>query len=100
MQLESFSHAVARLAERGFSHTLVAANGRVRDVATGEFHDPGHLTIDEIVRFEGESDPDEQAVLFALRTARGEPLGTYSTVFGPTMPPEDVSIVRRLGAKR
>ncbi len=66
---------------------------------TGEFFDPETLTIDEIVRFEGESDPDEQAVLFALLSPQGRPLGTYSAVFGPSMPPEDGDVVRRLGAK-
>ena len=100
MQTESFSDAIHRLSQRGFTHGLRAEDGRVRDLVTGEFFDPETLTIDEIVRFEGESDPDEQAVLFALRSPQGRPLGTYSAVFGPSMPPEDGDVVRRLGAKR
>ncbi len=99
MQLESLSASIQRLNDRGFTHSLRAEEGRIHDLATGEFYDPEILTIDEVVRFEGESDPDEQAVLFALRSPQGAALGTYSAVFGPSMPPEDGEVVRRLGAK-
>jgi hypothetical protein len=100
MRTESLSDALERLGDRGFTHALRAEQGGLRDVATGESHDPAHLLIDEVVRFEGESDPDEQAVLFALRSPGGAPLGTLATVFGAAMPPEDGEVVRKLGGKR
>ena len=99
MELESLSAAIQRLSDRGFTHGLRAEDGRIRDLATGESYDPEILTIDEVVRFEGESDPDEQAVLFSLRSPQGAALGTYTVVFGPSIPPEDGEVVRRLGAK-
>jgi len=99
MQSETLSDAIRRLSDRGFTHDLRAEHGRLRDLATGESHDPEFLRIDEVVRFEGESDPDEQAVLFALGSPRGTPLGTYSAVFGAAMPPEDGEVVRKLGGK-
>ena len=99
MPVESLSDALKRFATSGFHHDFRVDHGKLRDLATGEAYDPEVLEIDETVRFEGESDPDEQAVLFALRSPRGSPLGTYSTVFGPAMPPDEVDVVRRLGAK-
>lgn len=99
MQTESLSDALQRLDRRGFTHGLRAEGGLLHDLVTRESFDPERLTIDEIVRFEGESDPDEQAVLFALRSPQGGALGTYSAVFGPSMPPEDGDVVRRLGAR-
>ena len=99
MEPERLSSAIQRLVGRGFVHGLRAEDGRIRDLATGESYDPEMLTIDEVVRFEGETDPDEQAVLFALRSPRGAPLGTYTAVFGPCVPPEDGEVVRRLGTK-
>ena len=99
MQTESFSGAIQRLDQGGFTHGLMAESGRLHDLVTGESFDPETLTIDEVVRFEGESDPDEQAILFALRSPQGDALGTYSAVFGPSMPPEDGDVVRRLGAR-
>ena len=99
MGTESLSQALRRLEALGFRHGLRAEGGRIHDLATGESFDPEILAVDEVVRFEGESDPDEQAVLFALRSPRGRALGTFSTVFGPGMPPEDAEVVRRLGTK-
>ena len=96
---ESLSQALLRLSARGFDRHLVAAGGRLRDVATGERYDPELLVIAEVVRFEGESDPDEQAVLFALQAPSGGALGTYTAVYGPAMPADDVRVVERLAAK-
>jgi len=97
---ESLSEALGRLYSRGFTHDLLADDGRLRDVTTGERHDPELLAIAEIVRFEGASDPDEQAILFALESPSGRPLGTYATAYGPATPREDVEVVRRIGVKR
>lgn len=99
MPPETLVDAIRRLTDRGFTHGLQAQWGRLRDLTTGQSYDPESLQIVEVVRFEGASDPDEQAVLFALRLPQGGPLGLYSAVFGPAMPPEDGDVVRRLGAK-
>jgi hypothetical protein len=96
---ESLRAALARLARSGFTQALVADGGRLRDTATGERYAAELLGIAEVVRFEGASDPDEQAILFALSSPAGRPLGTWATAYGPAMPSEDVEIVRRLGAK-
>ena len=95
---ESLSEALSRLAARGFTRDLRARDGRLCDV-TGDAYDPELLAIDEVVRFEGESDPDEQAMLFALRSQSGAALGTYVVVYGAQMPPEDAEVVHRLAAK-
>jgi hypothetical protein len=97
MALESLSSAMARLEARGFRRSLRARRGALRVVETDETVDPEDVRIDEIVRFEGETDPAEEVVLFALRGPDGAPLGTYSTMFGPATPPEDAKVVRRLG---
>ena len=98
-EIESLSAALRRLAAGGFARSLRAEDGKLRDVASGELYDPELLGIAEIVRFEGESDPDEQAALFALRSPAGRALGTFAVVFGPGTPPEDARVMRRLGEK-
>jgi hypothetical protein len=96
---ESLREALGRLSALGFTQGLRASDRMLRDVATGRVYEPEHLGIEEVVRFEGESDPDEQAALFALRAQSGRPLGTYVVVYGAAMPPEDVEVVQRLGQK-
>lgn len=97
MQLESLADAIERLGRRGYAHGLRAQDGRLLDLATGRFWEPELLAVDELVRFEGESDPDEQAVLFALRAPGGQPLGTLAAVFGAALPPDEGDVIRRLG---
>jgi hypothetical protein len=99
MQLESLSHAIERLGGRGFTHDLRVEEGWLLDTATGQRYDPELLGVDEVVRFEGDSDPDEQAVLFALRAPGGQPLGTLTSAFGAGLPPEEGEVIRRLGGK-
>lgn len=96
---ESLSHALDRLAAEGFVHGLRATDGRLRDLTTGDIHDPEYLGIAEVVRFEGDSDPDEQATLFALRSQSGSPIGTYVVVYGAAMPAVDAEVVHRLAKK-
>jgi hypothetical protein len=78
---------------------LCARHGRLQDLETGKTYEPELLQIEETLRFEGDSDPDEQAVLFALRSPVGDALGTYSVVYGPATPPDDANVVIRLGGK-
>ena len=100
MALESLAQAIARLEERGFRHSLRARCGELRVVDSGEDYAPEDLEIDEIVRFEGETDPAEEVALFALRGPDGAPLGTYASMYGPATPPEDAVVVRRLRRAR
>ena len=93
---ETLAAALERLGARGFEHSLRAQAGWLRVVGTGERHAPEALAIDEIVRFEGETDPAEEVVLFALRAADGSPLGTYAAMFGPATLPEDAAVIPRL----
>ncbi len=99
MEPESLSEALHRLSSRGFAASLYAHEGKLRDAATGVLYDPELLHVAEVVRFEGASDPDEQAILFALRSPTGAALGTYTSVYGPQTPAADGEVVRKLGAK-
>lgn len=99
MAQDSLALSVRELAERGFTHSFRAVSGRLKDLQTGRLYDPEQLRVAEIRRFEGASDPDEQAALFALETGDGDALGTYSVVFGPGTPAEDAAVLERLGPR-
>ena len=62
-------------------------------------HEPEAFEIDEVARFEGETNPDDQAILFALRCDAHGVKGTWSAAYGPAMPPDDAEMARRLGRK-
>jgi hypothetical protein len=99
MAQESLARSACDLAERGFSHSFRAISGRLKDLQTGQLYDPEQLRVAAILRFEGDSDPDEQAALLALETGEGRALGTYSVVYGPGTPAEDAAVLERLGPR-
>ena len=94
--METLSEAMARLRARGFAHDFSAiAGGRLRCSACGAEIDPAVVRIEEIVRFEGVSDPGDESILFALSGPCGHD-GLYSAPYGPDMTPEDIAVVALL----
>jgi hypothetical protein len=98
--METLSEAVARLEMAGFRDAFRPEAGRLWALAAQRFFSPEELVVEETVRFEGESDPSDQAILFALRSAAGDVRGTFATSYGPTLDPASAEIVRRLARGR
>ena len=94
--METLSEAIARLEAAGFRDSFRPEAGRLWALAAQRFFAPDALVVEEVVRFEGESDPDEQAILFALRSPAGDVRGTFTTSYGPLMDPASTEVVRLL----
>lgn len=90
------ARTLTRLSESGYHVSLRVSNGKVVELGSGLTHDPEELHVDEMIRFDCDTDPNEQALVFALSDADGKPLGTYTVAYGPETPPEDAAIVTRL----
>jgi hypothetical protein len=56
---------------------------------------PADVQVDHTIRFEGDTNPDDQDIICAIRFACGC-TGTYSAAYGPTTPPDDTAVLRRL----
>ena len=99
MPLETMQAALARLEGEGYTDEFRAeADGLHHLHPAGEDEHvmaPEDLVVREVVRFEGASDPDEQAAVFALECECGIK-GTYVVTYGPGMSPEDNEVVLRL----
>lgn len=94
--METLTDAIVRLRARGFVRDFSAvAGGRMRCSECGREFDPATLQIDEIVRFEGESDPGDESILFALSGPCGH-AGLYTMAYGPDAAAEDVAVVAAL----
>jgi hypothetical protein len=96
--VETLSEAIERLRTAGYHLDLFAeAGGRLRCGECDLLFAPDTLTVDEVVRFEGASDPDDEAILFALSATNGH-RGTYNPPYGPDATPEDAVVMRALRA--
>lgn len=69
--MQSLSHAIERLRERGFTAHFGIVGDRLRAFDSGRTFGAHESTILEFQRFEGASDPDDMAVVYAIETADG-----------------------------
>lgn len=96
MGMETLSQAVDRLTAAGYRDDFRAERGGLRALGTDCLHEPESLVIEELVRFEGASDPGDEAILFALHCSVHGTRGTYAVVYGPAIDALDAEMVRRL----
>ena len=97
---EPLSSVLERLERKGYREDLRAHADGLHAAESGRVFAPEALVIDEVARFEGDSDPGDEAVVFALSSPQEGPIGTFVVPFGPSMQPVDVDMVHRLEALR
>lgn len=97
--METLVEAIQRLREVGFTDDLWAeGEGMLRCGACGELLDAHTVQTDQIVRFEGETNPGDEAILLAVTTPKGH-RGLYSSAYGPDTAAEDVEVLRALARR-
>lgn len=94
--METIDAAVTRLERAGYADVLRARADGFLEPQTGRVHPPETLIVDEIVRFEGESDPGDEAVLFALHSRDQSVRATFVATYGPAADPVSGPLIRRL----
>ena len=94
--METLREALARLEDRGFRQPFRATPGGELELAGEPPLAPETLVVEETVRFEGTSDPADEAVLFALRSRDDRIRGTFVASFGPQMDPACAEVMHRL----
>lgn len=95
-EVQTLSEAMQRLFQKGYTDDFRAGAGRlVATVAKRSFL-PSELSVDEVIRFEGETDLDEEMIIFVLSHTSSDIKGTYVVAFGPKMDLIDVGIVDQL----
>ena len=67
----TLSHAIERLASRGFTAHFGVVGDRLRAFDSGRTFAARDLVIREFQRFEGVSDPDDMAIVYAIETSDG-----------------------------
>jgi hypothetical protein len=81
VEFKSVADALAELTRKGFTETFRPAESRLHCDGNGRDYEPSEVTIMQVYRFEGESDPDDMSVVYALETKDGA-RGTIVDAFG------------------
>ena len=93
---ETISGAMARLARAGYDHAFHPEGDWIRSAESGRRYRPDDLVIDELLRFEGPTDPADEVVLLALRAPADCVRGTLTLPFGPGADAESADLLRAL----
>ena len=72
------------LNELGYTQDFAVADGRLHTLsnASAKTYAPDEITITDFYRFEGDSNPDDMSILYALTASDGTK-GTISSAYGP-----------------
>jgi len=95
MMMRTLSEAMENLARRGFIEHFGVRGDQLRGFESGKTFRPQDVIIREYERFEGVSDPDDMAILYALESSSGIH-GTLVDAFGVYANPAISTYLRRV----
>ena len=87
---DTLSQTINRLKQRGYSEDLN------RHDTNSLWLDPGAYQIDEIYRFEGPTNPDDESILYALSSAHYQVKGVLVNGYGPSADADTAALEQRL----
>jgi len=96
---QTVSQLLERLAREGYTEDFKAYKDNMRTIPKNVVISPEELLVDKVYRFEGETNLDDEEIIFALSCPKFDLKGTYLVAFGPMMDPHDEAIVGRLKKK-
>lgn len=78
----------------------VAEGGMLRCGQCGSLHDPAEAVVDRIARFEGDTDPADEAIVFALTCSDCGLRGTLVSAYGASVDNDEATVVTGLVTRR
>jgi len=78
---ETVTEALTDLKKRGYTYDFNLKNDALACEALSRLLQPEHFDVAEVYRFEGMTDPDDEAILYAIRTTDGLQ-GTLLSAYG------------------
>jgi len=79
--LKSLSQVIKDLKRQGYKADFMYRDGKLEDMESGKSYPAEQLTILDEFRFEGQTNPDDMSILYAIKTSSGTK-GTISTPYG------------------
>jgi hypothetical protein len=92
---EPLKRVVDELGRRGYTEHFRAVDGGLQALGSGERFGPKDLTIRGYYRFEGVSDPDDMAIVYAIETRSGV-RGILVDAFGVYADPATSDVLKQV----
>lgn len=100
MPTEDITSALARLNAEGFTDSCRVEEDGIHFTQAKAVHSPEALAVEQVIRLEGTSAPDEQTAVFALRSQDGAHKGTFCHSYSPTADALDADAAQRFDASQ
>lgn len=101
MSAGTVTEEIEALRRRGYTADFgVTRDGQLRCGTCGHTHRAEDARIESTARFEGPSNPDDQAIVFGLRCDVCGLAGVLVTAYGPTASAEEAAVVTALPPPR
>jgi hypothetical protein len=81
-QMKTLSACLNSLLSAGFEAQFKATKQGLKSLTTEKVYAPEDVKISSFYRFEGESDPADNSIVYAIETSTGE-RGTLTDAYGP-----------------
>lgn len=91
---------IAALRARGYTADFnVTRDGQLQCGGCGHVHRPSDAVIESLARFEGSSNPDDEAIVYGLRCRVCGVRGVLVAAYGPAATAEEAVVVTALAAE-
>ncbi|HYE97253.1 MAG TPA: hypothetical protein VEJ18_00015 [Planctomycetota bacterium] len=92
----NLADVVDRLTRAGYTDSFTGTPEGVKALRNGWVHKPQELQVDQVARFEGVTDPEEEALVLALSCAAHGCRGTYVVPYGKNMSSVDGELISKI----
>jgi hypothetical protein len=90
---------IASLRARGYTADFsVTHDGELRCNTCGHTFRSADAVVESTARFEGASNPDDEAIVFGLRCGGCGLRGVLVTAYGPSASPEETAVITALSS--
>ncbi|MFY9307902.1 MAG: hypothetical protein WAQ28_02515 [Bacteroidia bacterium] len=93
--LKTLTSCVNFLTEEGYEAQFKVVKGGLKSLATDKIYQSGDVSIISFYRFEGESDPADNAILYVIETDSGE-RGTLIDAYGAYSDPHVDAFIKEV----
>jgi hypothetical protein len=91
--MKTLTSCTNSLLAKGYETQFKALKHGLKSLTTEKIYSPEEVKITNFYRFEGESDPSDNAILYAIETLSGEK-GTLTDAYGPYSDPHVTKFVQ------
>ena len=96
MGYDTLSQAINSLKEEGYDQDFNAKEDCIECRPLDLRLSPEEFEVDRVFRFEGDSNPDDSSILFAISSNNGKVKGTLVDAYGAYSDPMNAEMIQKL----